>query len=81
MSAEGSFFKCSFGKPEEQAEGVPIACNGVRACLPLVAETVGEECLQQRGEIVFGFHHSFPPFSSRRSVASRKSSGTAVIYQ
>ena len=37
--------------------------------------------MEQGGELVLGFHESFPPFSSRRSVASRKSSGTAVIYQ
>jgi hypothetical protein len=40
------FFQALLGKREEQTKGVPIACNGVRACPPLVAKTVGEECLK-----------------------------------
>ena len=40
------FFQAPPGKREEQTEGVPIACNRVRACPPLVAKTVGEECLK-----------------------------------
>ena len=40
-----------FGEPQEQAEGVPVSGDGVRAGPALPQETVGEERLDQTGEV------------------------------
>jgi hypothetical protein len=77
----GRFLQTLPGKCEEQTEGVPVTGNGVRACLPLAHEAVGEECLEQGGEVGIGLHRHSPPLPSRRRVANCKSSGTAEIYQ
>ena len=46
LECRGRFFQALFGKREKQAEGIPVTGDGMRACLPLVKETLREECLQ-----------------------------------
>src|SRR6266478_7214367 len=68
------------GEPQEQAEGGAVRSDGVRARLPLPEQAVGEEGLQERGEVGGGHGASFlGPVA--RSVASWRSSGTASMYQ
>ena len=44
------FLEALLHKGKEHAESVAIARDCMRACLPLVHETVSEECLEQGGE-------------------------------
>jgi len=67
---------------QQQAEGVAIRTDRVRARLPLLHEALGEEPLQQRGEADgAGRHRRVSQHRSRRPIASRISSGHAVRYQ
>jgi len=50
------FFETLLGKPEKQAKGVTVACEGIRARFLLTHEAIGEKCLQQNRERGFGSH-------------------------
>jgi hypothetical protein len=69
-------------KLQEQAKSVPIARDGIGACLPLMHQTIGEKGLQEWRELETGVHRptSFL-FRSKRRDAKRMSSGVAVRYQ
>ena len=68
------------GKAQEKAEGISIGGHGVSARAALLDQAVGEEGLQERGEIAGG-HGALRRGPVARSVASRRSSGTASMYQ
>src|SRR5438128_2731208 len=65
------------GEPQQQAEGVTVARNRVRARLHLGTESVGEELLEQRGECDCRHGRT----SSTRWTASSSNSGMASMYQ
>jgi hypothetical protein len=66
------------GVGEQQAEGVPVGVDRVRAGVALPAEPGGEECLKGGGER----SHDRALLGRRaRSLAKARSSGTADIYQ
>ncbi len=70
------------GGTDEQAEGVPVAGDGMGAGPALLLEAVGEECGQEAGEVGCGRHAgSLPVALSRRLATSWSSSGVAVRYQ
>ncbi len=70
-----------FGESQEQAEGVPVSRDGVRAGSALPQETVGEEGLHQTGEVGVGTHGWTSFGLSSRRAASASNSGTASRYQ
>src|SRR5260370_19399339 len=65
-------------EPQDQAPGVPVGGDGVRAGVALADQPFGEEGLEGGGEHA---HASTPRVCSRRSAASDSSSGTADRYQ
>jgi hypothetical protein len=75
--AGGIAGKSCGGEAEQQTESVAVGGHRVRACAPLLDEPIDKEGLQKRGEI--GGAHTFSLVA--RSVASRRSSGTASMYQ
>ena len=68
------------GELQEQAERVAVTGDGVGADAPLADQPTREEPLEQPGERGLT-PHGRSPFRSRRSVARRSNSGTAVRYQ
>ena len=69
------------GVDDQMAEGVPVACHGVRAGFTL-HEVLGEEPAEKLGKVC-GRVHDFSPAAARsmRWAANTMSSGTAVRYQ
>ena len=68
------------GKANQEAERIPIVCDGVRTGVALVHQPLREVGLQQFGEGGLRFHRP-ASFGCRRCVASCNSSGTAERYQ
>src|SRR5581483_8944089 len=65
------------GELQEQAERVAVAGDGVRADAPLADQPTREKLLEQPGKRGLTLHCRSPT-RSRRSVARRSNSGTAV---
>ena len=78
--AGGGTAEARGGEAQEQAEGVAVGGHRVWARPPLLEQAVGKEGLQERGE-VGGAHGASSRVPVARSVASRRSSGTASMYQ
>ena len=68
------------GEAQQQAERVAVGDHGVRAGRALAQQPFGEERLQQPGE-VGAAHGRSSDGRVARSVARRRSSGTASMYQ
>src|SRR5215468_6504385 len=66
---------------EQQAEGVAVGADGVRASLSLLRKTLCEEALQQCRKTGHRFHRAPSQCFSRRSRACPMSSGRALRYQ
>ena len=66
---------------EQQPERVAVGRDGVWTRAELRVKPVGEEVLEERREIRRGHRASPRAAVSRRSVARRRSSGTAWMYQ
>jgi len=73
----------AFGKRNEKAKGIAIACNSVRTGIALPYQSFREIGLQYRGKTRFGGRDHLAPPSERcqRRAASCKSSGAAERYQ
>lgn len=58
----GRLMQLLLGKFQQEPESVPVAGDGLRTGIALSQETVGEEGLEQRGEVRLGLHADAPPF-------------------
>ena len=70
---------CCWQEAEQQDDRVPVGGDGVRAGLTLPDQSIAEERLQQRRQVVHDVS-SARSFSSR-SAANASSSGVPVRYQ
>jgi hypothetical protein len=71
-----------FRELQQQAEGIAIGTDRMRAGLPVPHEPLGEEAFQQGGKAGSSGGHDCPSqHRSRRDIASRISSGQALRYQ
>ena len=68
------------GELQEQAERVAVTGDGMGTDTSLANQPIREEPLEQPGKRGLSFSW-LSPFCSRRSVAKRSNSGTAVRYQ
>src|SRR5206468_6942159 len=66
---------------EQQPERVPVGGDRVGANIALAHEALGEEALDQRGDIAGGLHGVTSHRRSRRRAASSINSGQAERYQ
>ena len=69
------------GEGEQEPAGVAVGGDGVRAGLLLPGEPVGEEPLQDGGEVGHDASRSSRPAGSSLAAARARSSGTAWRYQ
>ena len=77
LSLEGCFPVRSEAKARSRRQGVAVGGDGLAAGVPLPSEPVGEERLQDGGEV----GHGRSSQASRRRPAAAMSSGDAVRYQ
>ena len=70
-------------KREQQAEGITIGVDGLRADRLLLREMVGEERTEQRAERDMNGHGATSPSTnaSKRAAAGSSTGGVAVRYQ
>jgi hypothetical protein len=69
------------GEGEQEPEGVAVGGDGVRAGLLLPCQPVGEEPLQDVGQVGHDASRTCCPAGSSLAAASARSSGTACRYQ
>ena len=77
----GTFVQAPLSIRNQQAKGITIVRDGMRAGVAFLHQAFRKVGLEQFGKGQLGLH--FPPFSalSQRRVANSRSSGTAERYQ